>query len=208
MDPEPTFATDAATAAYYEMRAREYDEWYLGEGRFAERSRPGWEDEVLRIARRLDEMPDARTLDVACGTGYLSRHLRGPVIGIDQSGAMVGIAKDRFAGGLAVVGDALHLPFAARTFDRVFTGHFYGHLGPREQSAFLAEASRVAGELLVVDSARRPGGVTEQWQERVLNDGSTHRVFKRYLTARQLADEIGGKPIFDGDWFVAALTTW
>src|SRR5581483_7647872 len=35
-DP-PAFATDAATAAYYERRAAEYDEWYTGDGVFAER---------------------------------------------------------------------------------------------------------------------------------------------------------------------------
>ena len=31
------FARDAATAAYYERRAAEYDEWYAGEGVFAPR---------------------------------------------------------------------------------------------------------------------------------------------------------------------------
>jgi hypothetical protein len=38
----------------------------------------------------------------------------------------------------------------------------------------------------------------------VLNDGSRHRVFKRYLTPAALAAEIGGEPLLDGDWFVAA----
>jgi len=56
----------------------------------------------------------------------------------------------------------------------------------------------------VVDSAPRPGVPAELWQERVLNDGSRHRVFKRYLTAAQLAGEIGGQPLLDGRWFVAA----
>ena len=45
--------------------------------------------------------------------------------------------------------------------------------------------------------------VLEQMQERVLNDGSSHRVFKRYFTAEQLADELGGaRVLFDGRWFV------
>jgi hypothetical protein len=34
-----SFAADAATHAYYERRAREYDEWYEGAGLFAERDR-------------------------------------------------------------------------------------------------------------------------------------------------------------------------
>jgi ubiquinone/menaquinone biosynthesis C-methylase UbiE len=57
---------------------------------------------------------------------------------------------------MVVLGDALRLPFADRSFDRVLTGHFYGHLGPDEREAFLREASRVAAEFVVVDSAYVP----------------------------------------------------
>ena len=66
----------------------------------------------------------------------------------------------------------------------------------------------MAGELVVVDSTLRDGLAPEQWQERVLNDGSRHQVYKRYLSAEQLAGEIGGDVILDGHWFVAARTTW
>jgi len=48
----------------------------------------------------------------------------------------------------------------------------------------------------------------EQWEERLLNDGSRHRIFKRYLTAAQLAGEIGGDVLIDGMWFVAARACW
>src|SRR5947209_15023024 len=46
---EPAFATDPTTAEYYDRRASEYDEWYTGQGLFAERDRPGWEDEVSQL---------------------------------------------------------------------------------------------------------------------------------------------------------------
>jgi demethylmenaquinone methyltransferase/2-methoxy-6-polyprenyl-1,4-benzoquinol methylase len=110
--------------------------------------------------------------------------------------------------GVAIVGDALDLPFADRSFDRVLTGHFYGHLPRDERDAFLAEARRVAADLVVLDAAVRPGLAAEQWQVRTLNDGSRHRVYKRYLTAAQLADEIGGHVLLDNRWFVAAQATW
>ena len=59
-------------------------------------------------------------------------------------------------------------------------------------------------ELIVVDSARRPDGPAEDWQERVLSDGSTHSVYKRWFTARELASELGGgRVLHDGPWFVA-----
>ena len=63
--------------AYYDRRAREYDEWYRGVGQYAERDRPGWENEVEALCESLAALPPARTLDVACGTGFLTRHLPG-----------------------------------------------------------------------------------------------------------------------------------
>jgi demethylmenaquinone methyltransferase/2-methoxy-6-polyprenyl-1,4-benzoquinol methylase len=200
------FAADPATHAYYERRATEYDDWWQGTGLFAARERPGWQEEVEAVAALVGDLPAARTLDVDFGTGFLTRHLRGPlVVGIDQSAAMVAITQSRLgAGGVALVADALRLPFADGAFDRLFTGHFYGHLVLDERAAFLAEARRVARELIVVDSALRDGVEPEQWQERTLNDGSRHRVFKRFLTADGLAEEIGGEPLLGGTWFVAA----
>jgi ubiquinone/menaquinone biosynthesis C-methylase UbiE len=200
----PVFARDPSTAAYYEQRAAEYDDWYTGDGRFRERDRPGWHDAVAEVVALVNALPARRTLDVACGSGFLTRHLKGLVVGLDQSPAMVAVAQSRLPDGVAMVGDALSLPFADGAFDRVLTGHFYGHLPPEERSQFLAEAERVAGELIVIDSALREGVDAEQWQERVLNDGSRHEVYKRYLTGPQLAAEIGGRVLLDGPWFAAA----
>jgi SAM-dependent methyltransferase len=201
---QPAFATDPATAAYYERRAGEYDEWYTGRGAFAARDRPGWHEEVLALVRLVTGLPARRTLDVACGTGFLTRHLAGYVVGIDQSPSSVAIAQGRLPRGLALRADALELPFADGAFERVFTGHFYGHLPESERATFLRQARRVAPELVVVDTARRPGLPSERWDERRLNDGSAHRVYKRYLSGSQLAAEIGGEVLLDGRWFVAA----
>lgn len=203
----PAFARDPATAKYYDQRAAEYDEWYEGQGRFAERDRPGWDAEVERVVDLVHRLPVARTLDVACGTGFLTRHLRGMVVGLDQSPAMVTVAQGRLPEGVGLVGDALTLPFVNGAFDRVLTGHFYGHLPPSEREIFMAEMRRIARELVVIDSALRPGVDPEQWQERVLNDRSRHRVYKRYLSGPQLATEIGGRVLLDGAWFVAARSS-
>jgi ubiquinone/menaquinone biosynthesis C-methylase UbiE len=205
--PSPSFARDADTASYYDQRAAEYDEWYEDRGQFAAQGRDGWRDEVIRLIEVIRALSPARTLDVACGTGFITQHLRGIVVGLDQSPAMVAMAQPRLPQGVAMVGDALDLPFADRAFDRVVTGHFYGHLPPDERAVFLAQARRVAPELIVFDSAARAGQDTEEWQERVLNDGSRHLVYKRYLRAEELAEEIGGEVLLSGRWFVAARRT-
>jgi demethylmenaquinone methyltransferase/2-methoxy-6-polyprenyl-1,4-benzoquinol methylase len=192
---------DDAHRAYYEARAREYDDWWLGRGLFAARERPGWGEEVHEVERLLAALPAARTLDVACGTGFLTRHLRGLVVGLDQSPTSVALAQRRLPDGIALVGDAFALPFADRAFERLVTSHFYGHLLDDDRARFLAEAHRVGDELVVIDSAAREP--REEWQERKLNDGSRHRVYKRWFTGHSLAAELGGHEVLhEGDWFV------
>ena len=189
---------------YYEQRAPEYDDWWLGTGLFASRERPGWEADVAALQASLAALAPARTLDVACGTGFLTRHLPGEITGLDQSAGMLEVARMRMPGATFVRGDALDPPFEAGAFERVHAGHFYGHLIPEQRTAFLALAARLAGELVITDSALRPDGEPEAWQERELNDGSRHRVYKRWFTAAGLAEELGGgETVHDGPWFVA-----
>jgi ubiquinone/menaquinone biosynthesis C-methylase UbiE len=190
--------------AYYDRRAPEYDEWYLGSGRFAGRDRAGWDEELEALRRTLEALPPARTLDVACGTGFLTRHLPGEIVGVDQSKSMLEEARRQAPNATYLRGDAFSLPFEDGAFDRVFTGHFYGHLEEQEREAFLREARRVAPELLVVDSAIQQPGVEEEWQERILNDGTRWEVYKRYFAPETLAAELGGGNVaFAGLWFVA-----
>jgi len=188
---------------YYDHRAPEYDDWYLGVGRFAQRDRPGWEEDLNELQDDVAALASARTLDVACGTGFLTRHLRGEIIALDQSERMLGVAAERVPDAVFVSGDALALPFADGSFDRLFTGHFYGHLQDGDREAFLAEAHRVASELVIVDSARRPDHEPEEWQERVLNDGSRYEVYKRFFDPDALAEELGGGSVLHASrWFV------
>ena len=150
-------------------------------------------------------LPPVRTLDVAAGTGFLTRHLGGRVVAVDASDAMLAESRRRHGHPL-VRADAFTLPFADGSFDRVFTAHFYGHL-PRTSAALPRRGRRVAAELVVVDATIHPAVRPEQVQERVLNDGSRHRVYKRYFTAEQLAHELGGgRILFDGRWFLAVAS--
>ncbi len=81
---------------------------------------------------------------------------------------------------------------------------FYGHLEKEARVRFLREARRVGSELVVVDAALRDDVEPEEWQERVLNDGSRWTVYKRYFTPDGLLAELGGGEIVhDGRWFVA-----
>jgi ubiquinone/menaquinone biosynthesis C-methylase UbiE len=189
--------------AYYHVRAPEYDDWWLGQGLFAGRDRPGWNDELAKLTATLCSLQPARTLDVACGTGFITQHLPGEVTGLDQSEAMVSIARERIPGASFVVGDALAVPFADRSFERVFASFFYCHLEEPERLRFLAEARRVAPELVVVGGIRRADTRSEGWEERVLKDGSRWRIYKRLFEPAELAAELAGEILHAGRWFVA-----
>jgi ubiquinone/menaquinone biosynthesis C-methylase UbiE len=190
--------------AYYDTRAPEYDDWYRGTGLFTDRDRPGWDAELAELTSVIERLPEGRTLDVACGTGFLTRHLRGTVVGLDQSRRMLDEATRQAPNASFVQGDALALPFPNTSFSRIFTGHFYGHLREPERIAFLGEAKRVAAELVIVDSSRAHSELDDDVQERVLNDGTRWEVYKRWFTGASLAAELGGGEVLhDGRWFVA-----
>jgi ubiquinone/menaquinone biosynthesis C-methylase UbiE len=183
---------------YYDLRAPYYDDWWIN----AARERPGWPEELADAVAAVTALPPARTLDVACGTGYLTQHLVGEVVGLDQSASMLDEARRRIPYGEFVLGDALSLPFPDGAFERIFTSYFYCHLVDDERVSFLAEARRVAPELVVLGSRHTGGEQAERWEDRPLKDGSTWPVFKRVFDPEALAAELGGDVLHAGHWFV------
>jgi demethylmenaquinone methyltransferase/2-methoxy-6-polyprenyl-1,4-benzoquinol methylase len=188
--------------AYYEARAREYDDWWLGRGLYAGNRPDDWHDEREQLTRWISELPPARTLDVACGTGFLTRHLHGEVVGLDQSASMLEVASAQAPHVEFVQGDALELPFDDHSFDRAFASYFYCHLEDDDRRRFLAEVRRVAPELVVVGTVLREGEEPTRWDERVLRDGSRWKVFKRVFVPDELAAELGGRVLHVSRLFV------
>jgi ubiquinone/menaquinone biosynthesis C-methylase UbiE len=195
-----------AERAYYEKRAPEYDDWYLGIGLYSHRERPGWEEELESVRSALRSLSFRTILDVACGTGFLTRHLAARIVALDQSRSMLQVAQQRLSRGAVVQGDGLSLPFQTGSFECVSAGHFYGHLRRPERERFLTEARRVAKHVLIIDAGLHGQFGTEEVQQRILKDGSQHTVYKRYFAADQLTGELGGGHVLHaGHWFVAVL---
>jgi len=183
---------------YYDLRAPYYDDWWIG----AARDRPGWQEELTEALASVASLPPARTLDVACGTGYVTEHLRGEVVGLDQSTHMLTEARRRLPQGEFVQGDALSLPFPDGASERIFTSYFYCHLVEEERVRFLAEARRVAPELVVLGSRHGEDEPAARWEDRPLKDGSSWPVFKRVFDPDALAAELDGDVLHAGRWFV------
>jgi ubiquinone/menaquinone biosynthesis C-methylase UbiE len=187
---------------YYDLRAQEYDEtaWQpLTEQQQAE---------VTAVVELVASFSPARTLDVACGTGFLTEHLRGDVTALDASADMLAIAARRAPEAELILADVPPLPFPDAAFERIFSSHFYDHLRAAERGAFLDEARRVARELVLVQQA---GGTEHQEgvEVRPLGDGSEHEIYKVFFTPGSLLAELGGgELLFSGETFVVARRIW
>ena len=180
---------------YYARRAAEYDatSWDVLD--------PSEREAVERFVAALSP---GRVLDIGCGTGYLTRLLRGSVVAVDQSEEMLEIARRRVPHAEFWRVDVPPLPFAAGSFDLALSSAVYSHLETvAGRAAFVAEALRVAHELVILEQAWRPGREPESWELRRLRDGSEYRVFKRYFTADELARELDGVVVFQSAEFVA-----
>ncbi|MFE6281895.1 class I SAM-dependent methyltransferase [Streptomyces sp. NPDC057877] len=129
----------------YDKEAEGYDAWRGGEPRAAE---------AADAVRGLIPRQTRALLDLACGTGIVTRRLATAregmrVTGVDRSVAMARQAAARLPGTI-VLADARRLPFRDGEFDAV-TSVWLLHLPPTDDDvrAIVAECARVL----------RPGGV-------------------------------------------------
>ena len=120
----------------------------------------GREELLCWVVESLSLTPETRVLDVAAGTGHLSRavapHVRS-VTAADVTPAMLRGARTEAAGeGLSnlrlVQADAGHLPFADRRFDLVMCRLALHHFAdPAVELAEMARVTGSSGTLAVVD---------------------------------------------------------
>jgi ubiquinone/menaquinone biosynthesis C-methylase UbiE len=137
-------------AAFTETVPENYDR-YLGPMLFE----PYADD----LVGRLDVRDGMRVLEVACGTGIVTRHLRNllaadsELVATDLSEPMLGYARRKFEGNAAIhwqQADAMALPFPDGSFDAVVCQ--FGLMFVPDKAVAIGEAFRVlksGGQLLV-----------------------------------------------------------
>jgi SAM-dependent methyltransferase len=123
------------------MTPEQYDAWY-------DTPRGRWigETEYRLLIALLGPPPNARILDVGCGSGWFTRRLARDgyrVTGIDVDAAVIAYARaHRAAAEDYLVADAAALPFVSRAFDCCVSVTAVCFL--REEARALAEMLRVA----------------------------------------------------------------
>jgi ubiquinone/menaquinone biosynthesis C-methylase UbiE len=188
---------------YYDERAQEYDEIYtLGKGSTAISDPNAYTDEVGILSDFVRQCCQGRLLDLPCGTGFWLPHYARTCESItllDQSSNMLAQCRQR-VGTLGIEhrcallrADVFAYPFRRHAFDCALVGFFLSHLDRQQERALFAllrTALKPGGKLLILDSAwseeRARTRPKAGRQTRVLNDGRSFEIYKRYLDASDI----------------------
>ena len=195
---------------YYRARAREYDKWWMREGRFdrGPEANARWFAETAELERVLERFdPRGDVVELACGTGLWTRHLA------DHADSLTAVdaAPEVLAVNRARVGDANVRYVEADLFDwspdvsydACVFAFWLSHV-PRERfAAFwetVAACLKPGGRVLVIDSARTERSTAadhqlpsadEDTMTRRLDDGREFQIIKRFYDPPELERALG-----------------
>lgn len=127
-----------------------------------------WWHKASQRFREVLARPEARVLDICCGTGDMTKALLAlrpagaePVTGLDFSPEMLSRARAKYAAANAhwIEGDAMHLPFADGSLDLVTSAFGFRNLSNYTDG--LLEIARVLkpGGYIGILECNQPGGI-------------------------------------------------
>lgn len=196
----PVYTPAEDLRAYYAARAAEYDRVY---------DKPERQADLAAITAWLPPwFAGRRVLELACGTGWWTRHVA-PVaaatVALDASEETLCIARQRLGDSATVhwqLGDAYAPPTDRGPFDACFAGFWYSHVPRLRRPGFLRGLAAVlepGARLVMIDNRFVAGSSTpvgppdaqgDTWQQRHLSDGSQHRVLKNFPGEDELRAEL------------------
>ena len=183
---------------YYALRAGEYDRIY---------TKPERQNDLRRMESWLTEtLANRNVLEIACGTGYWTQFYAPNaknVVGIDSAPETLEIARTRVTPNVRLLqGDAYAPPLIDMHFDAGFAAFWWSHM-PRSRIPLFLDRLHATlqpdAKVIFMDNRFVQGSSTpiaEQdgegntYQQRQLDDGSTHRILKNFPTAESLLLEI------------------
>jgi demethylmenaquinone methyltransferase/2-methoxy-6-polyprenyl-1,4-benzoquinol methylase len=192
--------------AYYRARAREYDRWWLRDGRFdhGEQANARWFADVVALEAELEHFaPSGDVLELACGTGLWTRHLvkrARRLVAVDAAPEVLEINRGRLASGRVqyIEADLFEWQPPVAAFDVCFFGFWLSHVPESRFEHFwkaVRSALKPGGRAMFVDSARAEHSGArdhaapvdgDDTMTRRLDDGSEFRIVKRYYEPAQL----------------------
>ncbi|RZM21621.1 MAG: class I SAM-dependent methyltransferase [Pedobacter sp.] len=195
----------AGQKSYYQLRAKEYDQWWYRQGRYDRGSNANaiWFEEAHQVKIALSQFSlEGHILELASGTGIWTETLTEKAISItavDASPEMISInqAKVRSAKVQYLVADLFEWE-PAQSYDAVFFSFWLSHV-PRERlDTFLHKVNaclRPGGKLFFLDGLRQETSTANDHQlpledsqimSRKLNDGQSFSIIKVFYSADEL----------------------
>ena len=110
---------------------------------------------VQGLKRIVADLPYRSILDVGCGIGEYAKLRTAGYVGLDNSFPHIQFARATQGGCTFIHGDALSLPFGARTFDAVLLACATHHFEEEALLALLKEMARVSRKYIFIDDAVR-----------------------------------------------------
>ena len=193
---------------YYRARAGEYDEWFLREGRYdrGPQHRAEWFSEVALVETALrHELQAGDVLELACGTGWWTRHLAWQHprdVAIDGSPEAIALNRQRVNSDVVeyVVGDLFSWQPDTR-YDSVFFGFWLSHVPPEHFERFWANVRaslKNEGRVFFVDSLLEQSSTAHDHDrldrtgvvQRRLNDGREFSIVKVFYEPADLEGRV------------------
>lgn len=176
-------------AAYYAQRAAEYERIY---------AKPERQADLAALRARIGEIfKGKRVLELACGTGYWTDVIAERaqhITALDVNDEVLEIARSKKNAGKVTFmrASAYEIPLQDRAHDALFAGFWWSHVPLEKLDGFLTEiSSKVKPGALIafldnryVEGSSTPVARTDAvgntYQQRKLDDGSTHEVLKNF----------------------------
>jgi demethylmenaquinone methyltransferase/2-methoxy-6-polyprenyl-1,4-benzoquinol methylase len=182
-------------ADYYAQRAPEYERIY---------AKPERQADLAALRARVAKIfARKKVLELACGTGYWTEVIApraAQVTALDVGDEVLEIARQKQNAGKVsfLRGSAYEIPPQGRAHDGLFAGFWWSHVPLERLDAFLghAVAAVAPGALIAfLDNRYVEGSSTpvsrkdaagNSYQQRRLDDGSTHEVLKNFPAEGEL----------------------
>ena len=183
--------------SYYDARAPEYDEIYVGKGPASIPNPDLYRRETEITSKLVQGFGRGHLIDIGCGTGYWLPYYAGncsDVALLDHSEKMLSQCRKRVTSlGLEdkscfIQGDFFEVILDEDSFDSALIGFFITHLLPELEEIFFSRLKRIltsSAQLMIIDSAwssqRMCTRKKEGMQKRTVNDGRAYTLYKRYF---------------------------
>jgi ubiquinone/menaquinone biosynthesis C-methylase UbiE len=186
---------------YYDERAPEYDEIYLG-GTPGMPEPQAYREDVEAIKAICRSFGRGHLIDIGCGTGYWLPHYGkncAEITLVDQSRKMLAECQKRVKELNAdldvhfVKGNFFDIRFFSKVHNTAVIAFLVSHLNEESEGVFWRKLKRILtpkAEMLWIDGSwsqtRKKHRAKEGSQKRTLNDGRSFTVFKKYYDEKDI----------------------